>query len=33
MAFKDQVTLMSETDVLITVHGAAIANGKFMKKG
>eukprot|EP00597_Dinobryon_sp_UTEXLB2267_P000021 CAMPEP_0170056770 /NCGR_PEP_ID=MMETSP0019_2-20121128/49_1 /TAXON_ID=98059 /ORGANISM="Dinobryon sp., Strain UTEXLB2267" /LENGTH=306 /DNA_ID=CAMNT_0010261355 /DNA_START=1578 /DNA_END=2498 /DNA_ORIENTATION=+ len=33
LTFKEQVTVMSETDVFISVHGAALINGAFMKKG
>ena len=33
MTFDQQVRLAESSDVIITVHGAAIANGIFMRKG
>jgi len=33
MAFNEQVKLMANTDVFITIHGATVMNGIFMKKG
>jgi glycosyltransferase involved in cell wall biosynthesis len=33
LSFKEQVTLMTETKILISIHGAGMANINFMQKG
>ena len=33
LSFQEQAILMAETDVLISVHSAALFNGIFMKPG
>jgi len=33
LSFSDQVKLMSKTDVLVSIHGAALANMTFMPEG
>lgn len=33
LSFQEQVTLMAETDVLVSVHSAALFNGIFMRPG
>ena len=33
LTFAEQVLLMAKTDVLIAVHGAALINGIFMRRG